>query len=60
MINFSLFHLISQEPDIDKFHLCAKDPCEAKYQFLVIKRANTGLKDVNVSKVFIEYSIFYG
>ena len=27
----SLFNLISQQPDIDQIHLCAKDPYEAKY-----------------------------
>ena len=29
----SLFNLISQQPDIDKIYLYAKDPYEAKYQF---------------------------
>ena len=29
----SLFNLISQQPDIDKMYLSAKDPYEAKYQF---------------------------
>ena len=39
----SLFNLISQQPDIDKIDLYAKDPDEAKYQFLI-------------NKPFIEYS----
>ena len=34
----------------------AKDPYEAKYQFLITKRKSTGLKNVNYPKVFIEYS----
>ena len=34
----------------------AKDPYEAKYQFLINKRKNTGLKHLNDSKTFIEYS----
>ena len=33
-----LFNLISQQPDIDKKYLYAKDPYEAKYQFLTNKR----------------------
>ena len=33
----SLFNLINQQPDIDKIHLYAKDPYEAKYQFLIDK-----------------------
>ena len=31
----SLFNLINQQPDIDKIYLYAKDPYEAKYQFLI-------------------------
>ena len=31
----SLYHLICQEADIDKIYLYAKDPYEAKYQFLI-------------------------
>ena len=34
----------------------AKDPYEAKYQFLINKRESTGLKHFNDPKVFIEYS----
>ena len=39
-----LFKLICQQPDIDKIYLYAKDPYEAKYQFLVNKWENTGSK----------------
>ena len=52
----SLFNLISQQPDIDKIHLCAKDLCKAKYQILISKRKSTGLKHLNDSKLFVEYS----
>ena len=52
----SLFNLINQQPDIDKIYLKAKDPYEAKYQFLIKKRETTGLKHNNYSKAFIEYS----
>ena len=34
----------------------AKDPNEAKYQFLINKRESTGLKHFNEPKAFIEYS----
>ena len=47
---------ISNEPDIDKKILSAKDPYEAKYQLLINKRESTGLKYLNDSKAFIECS----
>ena len=34
----------------------AKDPCEAKYQFLINKRERTGLKHFHDPKTFIVYS----
>ena len=34
----------------------AKDPYEAKYQFLINKRESTRLKYINDPKAFIEYS----
>ena len=37
-------------------YLYAKDPFEAKYQFLINKRESTGLRHVNDTKAFIEYS----
>ena len=49
-------HLINQQRDIDKIYLYAKDPYKAKYQFLINKRVSTGLKHLNYSKAFIEYS----
>ena len=52
----SLFNLINQQPDIDKIYLYAKDPCEAKYQFLIKKRKDIGTKHFNHFKAFIEYS----
>ena len=52
----SLFNLISQQPDIDKKFLYVKDPYKAKYPFLIDKRGSTGLKHLNDSKAFIEYS----
>ena len=52
----SLFNLISQQSDIDKIYLYDKDPYEAKYHSLINKRESTGLKHLNDSKGFIEYS----
>ena len=51
----SLFDLIRQQPDINKVYLYAKDPYEAKCQFLINKRKSTGSKHFNDSKIFIEY-----
>ena len=52
----ALLNLINHEPDIDKIFLYAKDPYESKYQLLIKKRESTGLKYLNESKAFIEYS----
>ena len=43
----ALLNLINHKPDIDKIYLYAKDPYEAKYQFLVNKREKVGLKHYN-------------
>ena len=52
----ALLNLINNQPDIDKIYLYAKDPYEAKYQFLINKRESTALKHFIDPKVFIEYS----
>ena len=57
-----LFNLINYQPDTDNIYLYVKDPYEAKYQLLINKTRNkkiTGLKHLNVSKDFIEYSKWY-
>ena len=51
----SLFNLTSKQPDIDKIYLYAKDPYEAKYQYLINKRETTDSKHSNDSKAFTEY-----
>ena len=51
-----LLNLINNQPDIDKIYLYAKDAIESKYQFLIKKRENTGLKNFNDPKDFIKYS----
>ena len=38
----SFFNLISKQPDIDKNYLYAKDPYEAKQQFLINNRESAG------------------
>ena len=48
--------LTNHEPDTDEIILYAKDPYEAKYQSLINKRESAGLKYLNDSKAFIEYS----
>ena len=53
-----MLNLVNDEPDIDKFYLYAKDPYETKYQLLINERESTSLKNLNDSKVFIEYSYY--
>ena len=48
--------LINKQPDIDEIYLYAKDPYEAKYQFLINKRESAGLKHFNDTQAFIEHS----
>ena len=48
--------MLDYEPDIDKIYLYTKNPYEAKYQLLTNKRESTGLKYLNDSKNFIDYS----
>ena len=51
----SLFNLMNHQSDIDNIYLYAKDPYEAKYQFLISKQESTGLTNLNDSKAFIKY-----
>ena len=52
----ALLNLIQNQPDIDKIYLYAKDPYEAKYQYLINTREKVGLKHFNDPKAVIEYS----
>ena len=52
----ALLNLINHEQDIDKIYLYAKDPYYPKYQLLINKRENAGLKYLNESKAFIKSS----
>ena len=51
-----MLNLVSQQPDIDKFYLYAKDPHEAKYQLLINKCEGEGIKHINDSEAFIKNS----
>ena len=51
-----LFNLIENQPDIDKIYLFAKDPYEAKYQYLINIRESVGINHFNDPRAFIEYS----
>ena len=52
----TLLNLINNQPDIDKIYLYAKDPYEAKYQYLINKLEKVVLKHFNDPKPFTEYS----
>ena len=49
-------HLINNFHPIDKIYLYAKDTEEKKYQFLINKREQAGIKNLNEHHEFIEYS----
>ena len=49
-------NLINKHPDINKIYLHAKDPYEAKYQYLINKREKVGLDHFKDPKAFMEYS----
>ena len=52
----ALLNLINNQPDIDKIYLYAKDPFEAKYQYLMNKREKVELDHFDDPKAFMEYS----
>ena len=52
----ALLNLINNQPDIDNIYLYAKNPYEAKYQYLINKREKVGLDHFDDPKAFIEYS----
>ena len=53
---YALLNLIEDQPYIDKIYLYAKDPYEAKYQYLINKRESVGINHFSDPKAFIEYS----
>ena len=46
----ALLNLINNQPDIDKIYLYAKDPYEAKYQYLINRRKKVALDHFNYPK----------
>ena len=54
----AMLNLIQKDNNnfIDKIYLCAIDLDEPKYQFLIEKRENAGIKNLNDSNVFIKYA----
>ena len=52
----TLLHLINNLHPIDKIYLYAKDLVEPKYEYLINKREQAGIKNLDDPKVFIEYS----
>ena len=51
-----LLHLIDKFHPIDKIYLYTKDNDEDKYQYLISKREQAGIKNLNGPYAFIEYS----
>ena len=49
----ALLNLISQQSDIDKIHLYAKDLSEAKSEFVIKKHEDAGMKHLYDSSAFI-------
>ena len=52
-----LLNLIEKQPDIDKIYLYAKDPYEAKYQYLSNKGEGVCIDHFNDPKAFIGIQI---
>ena len=51
-----MLNLIKKQDDIDKIYLYAKDLSEPKYEFLIKKHKDVGIKHLNDPNAFIEYS----
>ena len=51
----TLLHLINNLHPIDKIYLYAKDLLEPKYEYLINKREQAGIKNLNDPHAFIEY-----
>ena len=52
----TLINLINEQDDINKIYLYAKDLSKTKYEFLIKKCKNAGIKHLNYLNAFIEYS----
>ena len=51
-----MLHLINNLHPIDEIYLYAKDIHEPKYEYLINKREQAGIKNLNDPHAFIEYS----
>ena len=51
-----LINLINKQNDVDKIYLYARDLSELKYEYLIKKRVDVGIKHVNNSNAFIKCS----
>ena len=51
-----MLNLINEPDDVDKIYLYAVDLNKPKYEFLIKKRKNTGIKHLIDPKVFVECS----
>ena len=49
-------NLINEQNDTDKFYLCARDLSKPKYDYLIKRREDVGIKHVNNPNTFIECS----
>ena len=52
----ALIDLINEQNNIDKVYLYPRDLSEPKYEYLIKKRENAGIKHLNNPNAFIEYS----
>ena len=52
----ALLRLINEQNDIDKIYLYARDLSEPKYEYLIKKRKNVGIKHYNDPTAFFECS----
>ena len=52
----TLINLINEQDDVNKIYLYAKDLSKPKYEFLLKKRKNAGIKHLNDLNAFTECS----
>ena len=52
----ALINFINEQNDIDKIYLYARDLSEPKYEYLIKKREDAGIKHLNNPNAFIECS----
>ena len=52
----ALINLINEQYDVDKIYLYARDLSEPKYEYLIKKREDVGIKHVNNLNAFTECS----